>query len=156
MTALDPATLVPAARAEGDDPEDTRRLRTMLAVAERYLLRHAWCDAVTESYFGVGIGGVVAAFLFRIAPPRSADEWLWVVVGDLPPAYLVTDRIERPVDVLVVYCELMQDWVDSVLDDASDRDVFPVDAPRDVHHAELLAKRIRSLREEVIPTLLTS
>jgi hypothetical protein len=38
------------------------------------------------------VGGVVSTFLFRIDAEPNIDEWLWVVVGDLPSCYLVTDR----------------------------------------------------------------
>lgn len=153
MNVLDPRILTPTGKLKGEDAEETSLLRGMFEEAKAYILGQAWCQSVVESYFGVGIGGVVAAFLFRIVPVGDTDEWLWVVVGDLPTAYLVTDQIERPVDVLAVYCDVMQSWVDAVLCGTSTIDEFPVAAPEDAAHAKMLAERIRLLREEVIPSL---
>ena len=48
------------------------------------------------------IGGVVAVFLFRIDGPPEVDPLLWVVVGDLPTAYLVTDDAPSPAIALDV------------------------------------------------------
>lgn len=153
MSTVDSKNLVPAAELEGEDADETRLLRQMFEEAKAYLLGHAWCRSVAESYFGVGIGGVVAAFLFRIVPVGDADEWLWVVVGDLPTAYLVPDQIAQPVDALLIYCDVMQDWVDAVSRGASTDDQFPIDVPPDAAHAEMLRKRIELLRGEVIPSL---
>jgi len=76
---------------KGDDEEDTALLRDAASAAERYLATQKWCRRIRERYFGAGIGGIDAVFRFRIVPIR-ADEWIWVVVGDLESAYLETDR----------------------------------------------------------------
>jgi hypothetical protein len=151
VSAVDLDLVVPAAKLSGEDPEDTGLLRQMLVEAKGYLDAQPWCESVDESYFGIGVGGIVAAFLFKIAHASNADEWLWVVVGDLPPAYLVTDQISRPVDALSVYCDVMQRWVDAVLCGAGVDDQFPVDAPNDAEHAQMIAQRIELLRQEIIP-----
>lgn len=41
---------------------------------------------------------------------------LWVVAGDLPSAYLVTDAAPTATATaaLAIYCSLMQDWVEAV------------------------------------------
>jgi hypothetical protein len=46
----------------------------------------------------------VAVLLVKITPTREdVDEWLWVVVGDLPPAYLVADDAPGPAAALRAY-----------------------------------------------------
>lgn len=43
-------------------------------------------------------------FLARIIPTRrSIDEYVWIVVGDIPPAYLVTDDYPSPKQALEGY-----------------------------------------------------
>ena|ERR1700732_1542230 len=62
----------------------------------------------------LGIGGVVAVFLFRIVPKKKdIDEWLRVVVGDLPPACLAANGNPAPVSALEAYVEEMSAWVDA-------------------------------------------
>ena len=65
-------------------------------------------------YFGDGYGGIVAVFLFRIEAERAEiDEWLWVVFGDVPPAYLVTDIAKSPSQALEAYVAEVSKWTDS-------------------------------------------
>ena len=108
---VDLSRLTPVDQMRGDDDEDTALLKGMYEEAASYLRGFKWCRRIAEAYFGLGIGGVVAVFLFRIEGPPEVDQWLWVVVGDLPPAYLVTDDAPTPAVALEVYCSLMADWV---------------------------------------------
>src|ERR1700683_3971074 len=101
MTIRDPLPpvrrVMPIEHIYGEDAEDTKALRAMALDAERYILSFPWCKSVDTRYFGAGVGGVVAVFLFGILPARAGvDTWLWVVVGDLPSAYLVTDDCNIP------------------------------------------------------------
>jgi len=69
-------TVVPSVEMKGDDDEDTAFLQQMLPDAENYLLSHDWIKGISERYFGLGVGGVVAVFLFKIVPTRKEiDEW---------------------------------------------------------------------------------
>ena len=73
----------------------TRRTRSLLqqllVKAHAYLRSYRWCHGIQESYFGLGVAGVVGVFLLRIVGGEGVDDWLWVVVGDLPSCHLVTD-----------------------------------------------------------------
>jgi len=70
---------------------DTALLREMHETATNYLESFKWCQRIEESYFGLGVGGIVAVLLMKIKlSQENVDELLWVVVRDLPPAYLVT------------------------------------------------------------------
>jgi len=40
----------------------------MATDAEKYLRPFSWCQSIEAQYFGGGIGGVVAIFLFGIVP----------------------------------------------------------------------------------------
>ncbi len=148
---LDLGRLVPADRIRGEDDAETRELQRMLQQARAYLQSHDWCEGVYEAYLGFGVGGVVAVFLLRTKLRTGGEELLWVVVGDLPSAYLVSDRATTAATALEIYADLMQDWVGAVRKGAGLQDVFPVDAPADEEHASLLEKRISLLRRDIIP-----
>ncbi len=148
---LDLGKLVPAAQICGEDDEETLELQEMLKRARAYLLSQAWCEAVSDEHLGFGVGGVVAVFLFRAKRRTGGEELLWIVEGDLPSAYLVTDRARSAATALEIYSDLMQDWVEAVRCGAGLRDVFPVNAPADEEHAALLEKRIELLRRDIIP-----
>ena len=135
----------------GDDPEDLRLLRESLAAAVMYVEGFAWCRRVLEQYFGAGIGGVVAVFLFRIDAVDAADEWIWTVSGDVPSAYLVTDAARDAASALEVYCGLMHDWAEAVRSGRGIAEVFPVDASPTMENAELLEKRLSFLNATVLP-----
>ena len=91
---------------KGDSDSDTRLLQEMANEARTFLEGFDWCTTIKEMYFDLGLGGIVAILLTRIVPTVSSDvidEWLWVIVGDLPPAYLVVDLSPDPVAALKTY-----------------------------------------------------
>jgi hypothetical protein len=142
------------AELQGDSAEDTQLLKHMAVEAETYLRSFDWCKSVAECYFGVGIGGVVAVFLVDLeAADEKADSALWVVVGDLPPAYLVTEDIPDPISALWAYVAEMKKWVDAVKNGKSTDDVIPVNAPATAENANRLASRLSILEKEIIPLL---
>ncbi len=98
---IDFSKLISSALMAGDSPKDTALLRSMLGDAESYLRSFEWCTSIKDPFFGLGVGGVVAVFLFHIVTKHlQVDEWLWVIVGDLPPAYLVVDGSSDAVSAL--------------------------------------------------------
>src|SRR5436190_382914 len=110
---IDASKLTPAVRIKGQDDSETFALCAMFDEASQFLLSFNWCGEIKESYFGMGVGGVLAVFLFRIVPKKTGvDEWLWVVTGDIPPAYLVTDEAPNPACALAGYVREMTRWVD--------------------------------------------
>lgn len=142
--------LLPCEEMVGEDEAETALLRDSLDEARRYLLGHSWCRSIEKEFFGLGVGGVVCVFLFEIAAAPGVDEQLWVVCGDLPSAYLMTDSASRPVDALELYCGLMNDWVLAVRGQRDIGSVFPVDAAATDENARQLETRIAFLREEVV------
>ena len=124
----------------------------MASKAHRYISNFAWCRSVREVYFGDGYGGIVAVFFFHIEPSRpEVDEWLWVVVGDLPSAYLVTDNCKTPSQSLERYIDVMSEWVELAKEGRSSEDVIPVNAPATPESAKMLEGRLTVLREKIVP-----
>jgi hypothetical protein len=144
--------LVPLAQMVGGDDEDTRLLNAMASGAQSYLRSFRWCKDIREVYFGDGYGGIVALFLFWIQPAHEGvDEWLWIVFGDLPPAYLVTDALKTPSQALEGYMEETLRWVELAKQGKTSEDVIPVNVPATPGNAADLEKRLKFLKEIIVP-----
>ncbi|WP_141400706.1 hypothetical protein [Pseudoxanthomonas wuyuanensis] len=134
------------------DDEERALLYKMLDEAREYLSGFDWCSYIKSVYFGCGIGGIFSVFMFDIANKASnSDNLLWVVVGDIPPAYLVVaDGPSCADEALKAYVDIMQEWVNSVNMNLSVDDKFPVDAPATVEYAGMLGSRLDYIRENFI------
>jgi hypothetical protein len=154
MTPKDITGVVPISEMIGDAPEETARLRNDLEYAKAFLLNHRWCIGLGECYFGVGLGSVIAAFLIEISPrPDGVDQWLWVIVGDIPPAYLVLDEAKDPISAVKLYIDLMEEWVELArAGEASDK-VIPVNRAPTPEYAEELQRRLDAIRCHILPWL---
>jgi hypothetical protein len=105
--------LIPAAKVSGADEADTELFLSMWTEANRYIASLPWCSAVIDSYFGGGVGGIFAVFLFHIRPGRAGiDSWIWIMVGDLPPAHLRLADCHSPAEAFEAYIRGMSKWVD--------------------------------------------
>jgi hypothetical protein len=153
-SSVDFSSVVPADQMTGGDPEETELLQGMLKEAKEFLGAFDWCESIEESFFGLGVGGVVAVFLFRICPKREGiDDLLWVVVGDLPPAYLVTDNSPSPALALEGYVELMSEWVEAATNGKPVDGLVRVNVAPTPENAKLLESRLAFLNNEIIPLL---
>lgn len=104
MNIPDHHALTPVGAVAGATPDETAASQRLAAEAESYLKGFSWCKAILASYAGILEPGIVGVFLHHIEPTTpEADKWLWSVVGDLPPAYLVTDEAQTPAEALEGY-----------------------------------------------------
>ena len=144
--------VIPLAEMFGGDEEDIRLLRVMASGAENFLKCFPWCNAIRESYFGDGYGGIAAVFFFRIEPAHAnVDEWLWVIFGDIPPAHLVTDVCKTPSQALEGYIDEVSKWVELAKLGKSSKSVIPVYVPCTPENAEDLERRLNILRSVLVP-----
>ena len=105
-------------------------------------------------YLGYGIGGVIAVFQLEFKHKiADTDQRLWIIVGDLPSAYVVVEPQDSAQKAIERYCEVMDGWIAAVLSLGDFSDVFPVNAPRTAENAELLRLRLDYLRAEIIPRI---
>jgi hypothetical protein len=134
------------------NPSEAEGMRLLVDGAIAYISKFRWCRAILEYRVGIGIPTVIGVFLMRIEPAESGvDDWLWVVVGDVPPAYLVVDDNPTPADALDAYIIEMRQWVDAVRIGASIDDLIPVNAPPTMEFADMLASRLEFLSRVVLP-----
>ena len=91
-------------------------------------------------------------FLVEIEPTEAGvDSVVWVVVGDIPPAYLVIDDAPSPASALERYVEEMRMWVDAVIAGKSVTQCIPVDGAATVENAKDLSVRLAFLEREILP-----
>jgi len=143
--------LTPTDAMAGDSAKDTRLLKESLGEATAFLQRFKWCRQIKASYFGLGIGGIVSVFLFEIEPAKAeVDRWLWVVVGDLPPAYLTTDCAPNPACALDDYIGAMREWAQAAAGGKSVNGLIPVSAPATPQNGRELLERLDFLEKHVL------
>jgi hypothetical protein len=147
--------LVAAENIEGDDEQDTFLLRAMGVDARRYISSFSWCDEIQHSYFGGGVGGILAVFLFHIRSSRPGVEpWIWIVVGDIPPAYLPISDCATPTQVFETYLHGMKKWVELARlgrTGTPEDGIPPVNLPATPQWAEKLNQRLAGLVLAVRP-----
>ena len=143
--------ITPFHEFEGYDDEETEMITKMSQDADLFIYSHKWCPTISEKYFGFGIGQIVAVFLYHFdSLINQTDDWLWVIVGDLPSVYLVTDAASSPMEALERYCELMEDWANNIMSDSSIENCYPVKAAPTKENAELLLSRMEFIRREFL------
>ncbi len=127
-------------------------LREMAKRAEEYISAQKWCNCVDTVYLAYGVGGVVAIFLVELTPRYpDVDPVLWVIIGDLPSAYLVIDDSPTAADALEGYLEEMTRWTEAVKAGESTADLIPVNVPPTSEWAGELSGRLEFLRNKILP-----
>jgi len=122
-------------------------LHGLEAEAANFIRSFAWSGQLLEMYEGFQEPDILGVFLVKLKPARPhVDEWLWVVVGDLPAAYLVTDNAITVDEVIEGYVEEMQRWVDAVRAGESVDELIPVNTPPTTEYADMLESRLRVLK----------
>lgn len=135
----------------GCDEEETRLLNAMAEEARQYILAFSWAPRKFECNFIWGVGGVFAIFLFDFGQLiAGTDDKLWVVVGDIPSAYLVVEPDDSPRDATERYCDMMDQWCSAVKNKADLSDVYPIQAAPTLINADLLKRRINFVRQDLI------
>jgi hypothetical protein len=147
--------LVPTENVSGDDEQDTVLLRNVADEAKQYISTFEWCDAVLDSYFGGGVGGIFAVFFFHIRSNRpEVDPWIWIVVGDIPPAYLPIADCKSPGEVFRTYVDGMSRWVELARKGqrgTAEQGVPPLNVPATPEWAEKLNQKLNGLTFAIKP-----
>lgn len=137
------------------DPEEDAQLAALEAEAREYINTRPWSTPIGEMLLAFGVSRILALFLVRLNSPvqwdGEEDTELWVIVGDLPPAYFATDDSPNPAEALETYCIFMEDWADRVLNGEDLEGAYPIAAPPTEEHARMLKSRLEFIRQSVIP-----
>ncbi len=136
---------------DGDDDQDSALCRELFNRAGDYIRSFDWCSSIKASYVGDCVGGIIALVLFQIEPASAdVDEWIWVVVGDLPSAY-IAPASPSPRDALEDYIEQMSKWVDAIRAGRPVTELIPLNTPPTRDWADSLGQRLHFLRNEILP-----
>lgn len=131
--------------------DDLGEFSQMLSEAKSELNFYDWCLGIVDSYVGIFFAGVVGVFLFKVKPAsEDIDEWLWVVVGDLPPLYLTCEDCPNAACALDAYIGAMQEWIEAAESGASISELVPVNVPATPENAQILKSRLTMLDERVL------
>jgi len=134
------------------DRSDKKGIYNFTQEAKIFLLSHKWCKRIIKGYLGLSLEGILGVFYFEIEPIKDKiDRKLWVLTGDIPPAYLVTDNIPNPPCAIAAYIGEMKLWVDAVRKNKSTEDLIPVNVPPTLEYADMLDKRLEFLEKKVLP-----
>ena len=144
--------VMPILEMEGDDEEETDRLRELAELAADHLTEYPWFKSIREFFFGDGIGGVFAVFLAQLETTRSEkDEFVWVVFGDLPFGIQPVDELKNPKAALEAHIKKLRTWVKLLRQGESTEGVIPADIPASPEWAEALNLRLDIIQLQIIP-----
>lgn len=119
--------------------------------AKEFLLGHKWCKRIKEGYLDIGVEGIFAVFYFEIEPADpSIDKQLWVIVGDLPPAYIVVEDNPNGACALDAYIGEMKEWVEAAKRGESVENLIPVNVPPNKEYAKMLEERLKFLEKKIL------
>ena len=128
-----------------------REVRDLADEAVRFLETHSWCGRVRGGELAFAVAGVVGVFKIAFEPARpDVDSVLWIITGDLPPAYVVTDDAPDWQSALAAYVDVMRMWVAAVRNGNSTADVIPVSVAPTAEHAEMLESRLDFIQRDFI------
>lgn len=126
---------------------DLAEFDSYLKEARNELLFYDWCVGIEKSYVGLMVPGIVGVFLFEINPAvPETDKYVWVVVGDLPPAYITAENSPNFACALDAYVGAMEEWVEAAESDASVSNLIPVNLEATRENAKQLKIRLNLLQ----------
>jgi hypothetical protein len=131
--------------------EGREEMESLCKEAKNFLEYYDWCGEILETYMGMLYLGVVGVFLFKIAPTKKdVDEWIWVIVGDLPSAYLTVDECPNPATALDGYVGAMEEWVEAAQSGDSVAGLIPVNVAATKENAKNLKIRLSLLEKNIL------
>lgn len=151
---VDVRRMIEIKKLDSSELEHVGELVSLSREAESFLRSFEWCVRIVNGWLDRGWGYIVAVFLFSIEPADdSIPDCVWVIVGDLPPAYIDVQDNPNGACALDAYVTEMQNWVDNVMNNRSVADLIPVNAPPTKEYAEMLQSRIDVIRKEILSKL---
>lgn len=137
--------------------DDKEELVALAAEASKFLLEHRkWCKGITASYFDRGFSKV-AVFYFEIEPLPGQDPRIWVIVGDVPPAYIDFKSCPNGAAALDGYVAEMLAWAAAVKRGESTRNLIPVfrrgslaRVEESKEFAEMLESRMKFIKTQLL------
>ncbi|HEY4194558.1 MAG TPA: hypothetical protein VGM63_03425 [Mucilaginibacter sp.] len=122
--------------------------------AESYLKSFKWCKEIKSSSLYTNLGKVFCIFLFEIENISSVgDNFLWLIVGDIPPMYLDIFGPKTTKEAVEDYIRLAADWIIKVNSRESVDRCYPFDASPTLESAELFAKKVLFMKRTLLDNI---
>ncbi len=122
--------------------------------AETYIKSFKWCKDIKNCSLYTNIGRVFCIFLFEIENSASSeDNFLWLIVGDLPAMYLDTFGAKSTKEVVEDYIMLAEDWINNIKAGESIINCYPFNAAPTLEMAELLEKRVSFMKSTLMDNI---
>lgn len=77
-------------------------------------------------------------------------HWVWIIVGDIPPAYFGLEDAPNFARALECYIGCMESWVEAVQEGRDVSELIPVNTPATSGNAKCLAWRLEFLDREIL------
>ncbi len=131
--------------------EDDEKLEIYCKESINYIQRHTWCEGINNAWLAYYLEGIFAICIFEVISSNSnVDKYVWVLTGDLPPAYIDIDSAQNPLEVLSCYIDIMQDWVETVKNEGNLDKSYPIEVEATINHADMLNFRLGLLRDYLL------
>ena len=122
----------------------------MVADSVTFLRRHRWCGQVHDVQLAFAIAGVLSVARVDLEPlTATAEPRVWVIAGDLPPAYIVHEG-DNWQDALRGYVYEMRRWVEAAERGAPVGDLIPVNIDPSPENARMLLARLTFIEQELL------
>lgn len=122
--------------------------------AETYIKSFKWCKEIKDCSLYTNLGKIFCIFLFNIDNTASReDNFLWIVVGDIPSMYLDIFGAKTTRAVVETYTVLAEDWIDKIKKSKSVAKCYPFDAEPTLELAELLEKKVSFMKTTLIDNI---
>ena len=116
-----------------------------------FLNQHTWHEGFTNVYAGLVVEGIIGIYLFEIIHSRDdVDDFIWVITGDIPSAYITCEDAPNPACALDGYIGAMREWVKAVNSNQGIEDLIPVNVPPTKTWAEKLENRLNFLDKKIL------
>jgi len=123
----------------------------LAATGVTFLRGHRWCGELISAQCAFAVAGVISILLIEFEPRKAnVDSRVWVIVGDIPPAYIAYDVGDSWQDALSGYIYEMRLWVRAVEAGEPTQELIPVNGAPTLANATALGSRLNFLEENLI------
>lgn len=134
--------------------ENVDEFITLANEAERFLKSQKWCKNILRGMFDRGWCHIIGVFYFSIEPTdKHIPNAIWVIVGDLPSAYIDVEDNPNGACAIDAYVMEIQKWIDYVIEGKPVEDLIPIRAPKTKEYAKILQSRIDVVKNEILANL---
>lgn len=120
--------------------------------AKEYLADFRWVSSIEEEYLGGFFPEIASVFLFKISPKLvGVDDFVWVIVGEVPSAYITVENSPNPACALDGYIGAVDEWAQAVSRSEKTDDLIPLNELETHENALILKRRLSYLRDEILP-----